>query len=163
MKSKPRRAAAIASATRFGSRISVFSGDEVSATTASPDGWGDGDLGERLGRAALGLVAPAVGDRPDLLEAERRRDVARDRVGVEEQDLLALVELERRGEVRRDGRLADAALRVEDRDDGRPARQSPISDRAALDDRAGAVVDGHRPDAHRLDPPAERRRRSRAG
>ena len=66
-------------------------------------------------------VAPAVRDRPDLLEAERGRDVAGHGVGVDEQDPLAVVELERGGEVRRDGRLADAALRVEDGDDGRPA------------------------------------------
>ena len=79
------------------------------------------ELGERLDRTALGLVAPAVGHRPDLLEAERRRDVAGDRVGVDQQDLLAAAELERRREVRGDRRLADAALRVEDRDDRRPA------------------------------------------
>ena len=41
--------------------------------------------------------------------------------------------------------------------------QAPSSDRAGLDHRARAVVDGHRPDAHRLDPPAERVRRVRPG
>ena len=41
MKSNPSRDASIASATRIGSRISVFSGDDVRATTVSPDGWGE--------------------------------------------------------------------------------------------------------------------------
>ena len=155
-KSKPRRAASIASATRFGSRISVCSGDEVSATTRSPDGWADGDVGERLDRAALELVAPAVDDRAHVLDAERRRDVAGHGVGVDEQDALALADLERGGEVRRDGRLADAALRVEHGDDGRAAGPAVGGHVAALEDRARAVVDGLAADAHRLDAPAQR-------
>ena len=146
----------MASATRVGSRISVFSGEDVRLTTVRPDGWGAAMSDERLDRAALGLVAPAVGDGPDVLEPERRGDVAGHGVGVDEQDLLVAMDLERRREVGRDGRLADAALRVEDRDDGRPARPVAHLHRAALDDRAGAVVDGHRADAHRLDPPADR-------
>jgi hypothetical protein len=46
-------------------------------------------------RAALGLVAPAVGHGPDAVDAERGRDVARHGVGVDEQDVCALAGLQR--------------------------------------------------------------------
>ena len=55
------------------------------------------------------------------------RDVAGHGVGVDEQDRLALAGLERGGEVRGDGRLADAALRVEDGDRSWRARSSSPS------------------------------------
>ena len=83
------------------------------------------DVDEALGRAALGLVPPAVDDGPDRLDAERRGDVAGDRVGVDQQDGLALAGLEGGGEVGRDGRLADAALRVEHGD--RSSRGGPAT------------------------------------
>jgi len=40
-------------------------------------------LEQRLGGSAFGLVAPAVGDGPDLFDAEGRRHVASDRVCVD--------------------------------------------------------------------------------
>ena len=74
----------------------MFSGDEVSDTTDMPDGWGDASSVEGLGRPAFDLVAPAVGDRPDAARCPSDVvDVAGDGVGVDEEDLLAVVELER--------------------------------------------------------------------
>src|SRR5215207_1799240 len=98
------------------------------------------DLVEALDRPAISLVAPAVGDRPHALDPERRRDVPGDGVGIDQKDGLAPPDLKGRGEVRRHGRLADAALRIEDRD-GRGAAV-PMADVAALEDRATAIVDG---------------------
>ena len=63
--------------------------------------------------------------------------------------------LEGRGEVRRDGRLADPTLGIEDRDRHRPAAPGVDADGAALEDRAAAVVDGCLTDAHRLRSPAD--------
>ncbi len=117
---------------------------------------GRGELGEGLARAAVGLVAPAVDDGPHGVDAERSGDVTGHRVGVDEQDGLALVDLEGAGEVRRDGRLADAALRIEDGDDRRAPGPAVGLDRSALEDRPAAVVDGLAADEHRLDAPAER-------
>ena len=132
------------------------------ATTDIPEGWAEAISGSVSYGAALGLLAPAVGDRPDLLEPERGGHVAGHGVGVDEQDPLAVVELEGGREARRDGRLADAALRIEDRDDRRALL--PIAHLGGrLDDRAGAVVDRDRADAHRLDAPAERLRGVRPG
>ncbi len=92
------------------------------------------DLGEPLARAALGLVVPAVGERPHAVDAERCRDVAGDRIGVDEQHVVAASTLEDRREVRRDRRLADAALGVEHDEDGRPGAPALGLDRAALQD-----------------------------
>ena len=90
-----------------------------------PDGCARGELDEGLGRAALGLVAPAVGDGPDLLEAERRVTWPVTVSASTSRTFWPLVDLEGAREVRRDGRLADAALRVEDRDDGRAGPSRP--------------------------------------
>ena len=112
------------------------------------------DVEHRCGLAALGLVLPGVGHRADLLQSEGRRHVARDSVSVNEQDALVLAELERRREVGRDRGLAYAALRAEDGHDRRPPRPVAELDAGRLQDRAAAVVDGLRADAHRLDAPA---------
>ena len=148
------RAAEIAVAIRAGSSTSVWSGESVRATTFIPLECAAAMSKSAFDRAAVGLVAPAVGDRPDALDPERRGHVTGHGVGIDEQDRLALADLERRREVGRDGRLADAALRVEDRD--RRGAAMPAAEVAALEDRAAAVVDGLAPDAHRLDPPADR-------
>ena len=69
--------------------MSVCSGEDVSDTTRIPEGWADGELGEasRPGRPPAWSM-PAVDDRPHAVDAERRRDVAGDGVGIEEQDAL---------------------------------------------------------------------------
>ena len=101
----------------------MWSGELVRATTRIPEPCCRGELEQMLSDgAAFGLVAPAVGDGPDGVDPERRRHVAGHRVGVDEQDGLALPHLERGGEVGRDRGLADATLGVEDRDGrGTPA------------------------------------------
>ncbi len=66
---------------------------------------------------------------------------------------------ERGREVDGDGRLAHAALRVEDAQHLAPPRPAVGGQGARLDHRAAAVIDGHLADQHRLDPPAERLRR----
>ena len=53
------------------------------------------DVDQAVRGSAVGLVAPAVGDGPDGLDAERGRDVAGDGVGIDQQDRLALARLER--------------------------------------------------------------------
>jgi hypothetical protein len=111
---------------------------------------------ERFDRPTLDLVAPAVGDGPDLLDPQRGCDVAGDRVRIHEQDALAAVQLERRGEAHGDRRLADPALRVEDGDDRRLVLPVADLDVVRLDDRPGTVIDRDRADAHRLDAPAKR-------
>ena len=90
------------------------------------------------------------------LDAERRGDVAGDGVGVDQQDRLALAGLECRGEVRGDGRLADAALRVEDRD--RRGPRVPAGRATSPPWRTGPLPSSTvvAPDAHRLDAPADR-------
>ena len=113
-----------------------------------------GHLVERQDRAAVNLVAPAVDDRRHAVHPEGCRHVTGDGVGVEEQHPLALRD-ERGSEVRGDHRLADAALRVE-HDHGLAAAAPVGLVDLALEDRTGAVVDGGRADAHRLDPPADR-------
>ena len=62
MTSNEPRAAAISAATRSGSRISTLSGESVSETTFIPDEWAEAISTRVSARAALGLVAPAVGD-----------------------------------------------------------------------------------------------------
>ena len=49
----------------------MLSGESVSDTTFIPERVGRGDLDQGLGVAALGLVAPAVRDRPNGVDAER--------------------------------------------------------------------------------------------
>ena len=116
-----------------------------------------GQLGQRPQVVAIGqVVLPRVIDRLDLLQPERVGDVAGHRVGVDQQHPLTAPDLERRGEVHRDRRLADAALRIEYRDDRRPLRPGRrVETTIGLDDRTLAVVDRLRPDEHRLDPPAQ--------
>ena len=90
--------------------------------------------------------------------------MAGDGVGVDEQDALTAVQLERCRQAHCDRRLADAALRVEDRD--HRCVVLPVADLDALlrlDDRTGAVVDRHRSDTHRLYAPAQRFHRVRTG
>ena len=70
---------------------------------------------------AMCIRSHTVDDGLDALEPERDGDVPGDRVGVDQQDLLALPELERGGQVGGDRCLPDAAFRVEDRDDRGPA------------------------------------------
>ena len=66
-------------------------------------------------------------------EAEHARDRVAPDVGVEDADLLALAG-ERRGEVRGDRRLADAALARADAEDvARPAASAPSGSRAAAE------------------------------
>src|SRR5688500_2366237 len=117
---------------------------------------GASDLGQRFDGSAVERVVPAVGDRADLLEAERSRHVAGHSVGVDEEHLLAMAELERGRQARGDRRLADAALGVEDGDHGRPPLPLAQIDVAGLDHRTRAVVNGGGTNAHRLDPPAQR-------
>ena len=114
------------------------------------------EIDEGRRRLAVHQVAPAVDDGLDLLEPERDRDVTGHRVGVDEEDLLALPDLEGGGEVHGDRRLPDAALRVEDRDDRRALAPQVGIERTGAEDRAAAVVDGEAADAHRLDAPAHR-------
>ncbi len=163
MTSTKLRASTIAAASRVGSRTSVLSGESVRATTFMPEPWGEAMREQVLGRAAVGLVAPAVGDGPDRVDGQRHRHVTGHGVGIDEQDRLVLPHLERGGEVGRHRGLADAALRVED-GDGRgtsaPARQADL---AAVQDRTAAVIDGLASDAHRLDPPADRIGGERSG
>ena len=124
---------------------------------------GGRDVEERGRLAAVGLVAPRVGHRTDLLEAERRRDMAGDGIGVDEEDPLVLAQLEGSREIGCDRRLADAALRIEYGNDGRAARPVAEVDPGGLEDRPAAVVDGLGADAHGLDAPAQRFGRVRPG
>jgi hypothetical protein len=114
-------------------------------------------VGERRGHLPVHQLVPAVDHGLDVLEPERHGDVPGDGVGVDQEDLLALPDLERGRQVRGDRCLPDAALRVEDRDDRRAvAPQVGIERVIAHEDRAAAVVDGVAADAHRLDAPAHR-------
>ena len=85
------------------------------------------------------------------------------RVGVDQQDRLALAGLEGRGQVGRDGRLADAALRVEDGDQRGAVAPGFVAGLTGGEHRTAAVVDGLTADAHRLDAPADRVGRVRPG
>ena len=81
------------------------------------------DVEQGLVRVARVLVDPAVGRGAPAGHAERQPDVAGHGVRVEQEDLHVLSELEHGREIRRDRGLADAALRVEHREDrggGRP-------------------------------------------
>ena len=114
-----------------------------------------GEVEQALGRAALVLVDPAVGDGPAGRQAERHRDVAGHRVGVDQQHVPVLAVLDDRREVRRDRRLADPALRIEDGEDRRAG--GPLGlDRPVGEDRrcrpAGRTLGA---DDHGLDAPAE--------
>ena len=100
----------------------MLSGDEVSAHDRQPRRVGRrrSRRASRPGRRRAGRASC----RPPSGPARGPSDTVTWPVTVSassEQDLLALANLERRGEVRGDGRLADAALRVEDRDHRRPA------------------------------------------
>ena len=164
-KSKPRRAAVMASATRVGSRMSVCSGDDGQRhDRACPDGWAEAISvsGLRSGRPR----ARRASESTTVRTASTPSDVVTWPVTVSasmSRTFWPLADLEGGGEVGRDGRLADAALRVEHGDDRRPAGPAVGGDVAALEDRPGAVVDGLAADAHRLDAPAQRLGRVGAG
>jgi len=67
---------------------------------------GNRNLGEGLADPGLEVVGPGVGHGSDVFHAERRGDVAGDRVAVHEQHSLVLADLQHGRDVDRDGRLA---------------------------------------------------------
>ena len=98
--------------------------DRLRATTTRiPRRMGLRDVEQGLVGVAGVLVGPAVRRGAPAGQAERQPDVAGDGVGVDQEDLHLLAQLEHGREIRRDRRLAHAALRVEHREDrggGRP-------------------------------------------
>ena len=133
----------------------MCSGDDVSDTTFMPGRMGRREVGEGLDRSALGLVAPGVHDGPHALDAERRGDVTGHRVGIDEQDVLARRIWRRRARLVATVVLPTPPFGLKTATMVARRAQRVGLDRAALEDRADAVVDGLAADAHRLDPPAQ--------
>ena len=111
------------------------------------------EVEERDDRPTIELVAPRVDHGRDALHPERDAHVTGDRVGIDEQDALALVD-QHRAQVGGDHRLADATLGVEQGDQlaaAAPVRRLELT----LQDGSRAVVNDHGPDAHGLHPPSD--------
>jgi hypothetical protein len=74
----------------------MCSGVAVRATTRMPEVCCEARSANGVEHLPVHQLVPAVDDGLDALEPERDSDVPGDRVGVDEQDLLALAELEAR-------------------------------------------------------------------
>ena len=135
------RASEMASVTRSGLSVGWLRGFVARAATRIPELCDCREVEQRLVRVARVLVDPALRRGAPVGQAERQPDVPGHGVRVEQQHLHVPPVLEHGGEIRRDRRLADAALGVEHRVH-RGRRLPRRLDRAARQDGSPPVVVG---------------------